>query len=269
MIRRRLSLSILLGLALVPRLAGAQAQFRVVPSARCDEGGSWRDERYCEVREAVLPAGGQAIRVDAAPNGGVRVEGWDRNEVRVRAKVVAQGDTEAEARATVAEVRIETSPTIKAESLRGSDRHRWSVSFELSVPRNSDLSLTSFNGGISIADVHGSLEFQTTNGGVSLVSVSGRVNGHTTNGGVKVRLDGAEWAGDGLDVKTTNGGVNLDVPENYNAHLETGTVNGGLRIDFPVMVQGRIDKQLSVDLGHGGRTIRVVTTNGGVVVRKQ
>jgi DUF4097 and DUF4098 domain-containing protein YvlB len=78
-----------------------------------------------------------------------------------------------------------------------------------------------------------------------------------------------EWAGDGLDVKTTNGGVNLDVPENYNAHLETGTVNGGLRIDFPVTIEGRIDKRLSVDLGHGGRTIRVVTTNGGVVIRKR
>ena len=75
---------------------------------------------------------------------------------------------------------------------------------------------------------------------------------------MKVKLDGAEWAGDGLDVKTTNGGVNLDLPENYNAHLETGTVNGGLRIDFPVSVQGRLNlkdgqlRRLSTDLGSGG-----------------
>jgi hypothetical protein len=269
MMRLRLPLPLLLGLALVPLPAAAQAQFRVVPSERCDEGGSWREERYCEVREAILPASGHAIRVDAAPNGGIRVEGWDRSEVRIRAKVTASGETEAEARAVVSEVRIETSPEIHAEGPSRSGRHGWSVSFELSVPKNSDLALESHNGGISIAGVHGTIEFTTQNGGVSLTSVSGNVSGRTTNGGVKVRLDGTEWVGEGLDVKTTNGGVSLDVPESYNAHLETSTVNGGLRTEFPVTVEGRIDRHLSVDLGHGGRTVRVVTTNGGVVIRKR
>jgi hypothetical protein len=268
--RLRLPFSALFALALLPRPAAAQQPFRVVPSERCDEHGSWRDERYCEVREAVMPASGRIIRVDAAPNGGIRVEGWDRNEVRVRAKVAATGDTEAEARAAVSEIRIETAPAIRAEGPSPSGRHHgWSVSYELSVPKNSDLGLESHNGGISIAGVHGTIEFDTQNGGVALTAVSGNVSGRTTNGGLKVRLEGTEWVGEGLDVKTTNGGVSLDVPENYNAHLETGTVNGGIRTEFPVTVEGRIDRQLSVDLGRGGRTLRVVTTNGGVVIRRR
>jgi DUF4097 and DUF4098 domain-containing protein YvlB len=73
---------------------------------------------------------------------------------------------------------------------------------------------------------------------------------------------------EGLDARTTNGGVTLAVPSGYNAHLEASTVNGGMRIDFPVTLQGDIRRRLSVDLGRGGKPIQVETTNGGVVVRR-
>ena len=80
---------------------------------------------------------------------------------------------------------------------------------------------------------------------------------------------GHVWEGSGMDMRTTNGGVALQIPEDYNAHLETGTVNGGMRLGFPVTVQGRIDRELSVDLGRGGQTVRAVTTNGGVRVEQR
>ena len=43
-------------------------------------------------------------------------------------------------------------------------------------------------------------------------------------------------------------------------------MNGRFNIDFPVTVQGKIDNQLSTDLGAGGPPIRVRTHNGGVKV---
>jgi DUF4097 and DUF4098 domain-containing protein YvlB len=132
-----------------------------------------------------------------------------------------------------------------------------------------DLSLESTNGGISIAQVSGDLEFQTTNGGVKLADVAGNVHGRTTNGSLTVELSGSEWQGTGLDAATTNGGVVLVLPDGYNAHLEAGTRNGGLHFDFPVTVQGRIDRNISTDLGSGGAPIRVRTTNGGVTVKKK
>jgi len=60
----------------------------------------------------------------------------------------------------------------------------------------------------------------------------------------------------------------LSVPENYSARLETGTVNGHVSTDFPVTVQGRISKELSMDLGSGGPTVRAMTTNGGVRLKR-
>jgi hypothetical protein len=60
----------------------------------------------------------------------------------------------------------------------------------------------------------------------------------------------------------------MSVPENYSAHLETGTVNGHLSVDFPVTVQGRITRELAVNLGSGGPTVRAMTTNGGVRIKR-
>jgi len=45
-------------------------------------------------------------------------------------------------------------------------------------------------------------------------------------------------------------------------------VNGGINVDFPVTVQGPINKQLAVNLGSGGATVKAVTTNGGVRIRR-
>jgi hypothetical protein len=235
----------------------------------CREGGEGRDARYCEVREVTLPAGRDVIRVDAEPNGGINVEGWDRNEIRIAVKVVARAKTEAEAQEVASRVQIDTTNTIRADGPSGSNRTGWWVSFRLWVPASSNLELESNNGGISIENVSGAIEFRTTNGGVHLTDLAGDVRGRTTNGGVDVRLAGAAWDGEGLEAVTTNGGVRLAIPEGYNAHLETGTTNGGIHVDFPITVQGRIKRQLSTDLGEGGRTVRVMTTNGGVKIRRR
>lgn len=251
---------------------GLLAQGRVLADDDwCAEDRHWdRDtERVCEVREITLPAGQGTITVDAEPNGSIRVEGWDRNEILVRARVVAHARSEEAAEEIAGEVRIVTGGTITADGPRTSRRREWwSVSFEIMAPRRSNLDLESMNGGITITDVEGTIAFRTTNGGVHLSRLAGDVRGHTTNGGLDVALDGSEWLGGGLDVTTTNGGVKLGIPSSYNARLETGTVNGHVRADFPITVQGRIDRRITAELGRGGRTIRVMTTNGGVVLRR-
>lgn len=232
---------------------------------------NWYSDRlmgHCEIKEQTVAAGG-AITVDARKNGGVSVKGWDRNEVLVRARIQTGASTQSEADDLAKQIRIETGGgKIFAEGPENRRDHHWNVSYEIFVPRRTDLSLEAYNGGISIADVSGRIEFTGHNGGVVLKRVGGLVRGGTTNGGVVVELDGARWDGETLDVKTTNGGIVMSVPENYSAHLETGTVNGHLSVDFPVTVQGRITRELAVNLGSGGPTVRATTTNGGVKIKR-
>lgn len=236
----------------------------------CDDNWSNGDRAgHCVMKEQTLASTG-SLAVDGKKNGGVSVKGWDRGEVLVRSKIQSWGNTKADAVTVANQVLVVTAnSSIYAEGPTTNGELSWAVSYEIFVPRNSNLSLKAHNGGVSISNVRGQIEFSTTNGGVNLKNLAGNVKGMTKNGGVNVDLDGNRWDGAGLDVTTTNGGVNVRVPENYSARLETGTVNGGMKTEIPMVVQGEINRNLSVDLGSGGAPIKVRTTNGGVSVKRQ
>lgn len=233
----------------------------------CDRNRGWSDdkERHCEVREVTLSAR-DMVRVDGRQNGGVSIRGWNRNEMLVRAKISAHARSESRAREIAREVDIQLSGTIQAGGPDTSRRESYGVTYEIFVPRNTDLNLTAYNGGITIEEVSGNIRFDTHNGGVNLYGLAGDVMGETRNGGLSVELTGRRWDGRGLDVETRNGGVKMHIPEDYSAELETGTVNGHVSIDFPITVRGRISKRFRTTLGNGGPSVRVTTTNGGVRV---
>jgi DUF4097 and DUF4098 domain-containing protein YvlB len=150
----------------------------------------------------------------------------------------------------------------------GPTRGQWSASFRVEVPQSYDLDLVANNGGLRVDGVEGQVRLETSNGGISLTSVAGDVRGRTANGGLSIDLDGDTWRGEGLDVTTTNGGVDLAVPAGYSAELVTGTVNGQLHVDFPITVQGSLSKEIRATLGDGGPTVKVKTTNGSVKVSR-
>jgi hypothetical protein len=255
-----------LPVALAATIAAAQAP---EPRMQCDEDGwrGWfnRGEHFCEIREETVSATG-SLSVRGGPNGGIRVIGSDRRDVLVRAMVHTWGDDEDEAREIAEQIVVETDGEIRAEGPDRNGDQGWSVGYEIFTPRDTDLMLDTHNGGIVIETVRGDLSFETTNGGVKLEDLAGNVHGRTTNGGVDATLTGDTWDGDEFDVRTTNGGVRLRVPNDYSARLEASTTNGGVHIDFPVTVQGRIGREISTTLGAGGPLVRIGTTNGGVHV---
>lgn len=224
-------------------------------------------EQHCEVRDETLPGG--ALTVDASPNGGISVEAWDQDSIRVRAIVRASAGTEARAKELAAGVQIQAGGgRVSATGPDTSRREWWSVSYRVSVPRKTDLDLNSLNGGISIKGVTGRVAFDTNNGGVTLADLGGDVRGRTRNGGVTVTLAGKQWDGPGLDVETTNGGVTVAIPDGYNAEFEARTHNGGFRTDYPITVTGELNTRrgISTTLGSGGAPVRVRTSNGGLKI---
>lgn len=249
-----------------------------------DKGGTlacrdnWYNDKLvgkCEIREQTLAPTGAPIAIDGRQNGGISVKGWDQNQVLLRARVQTGALTAEEAAALAREVRIEVSGAkIYASGPENKQNNHWDVSYEVFVPRHADLSLVTHNGGISISEVNGKIEFEALNGGVVLRKVGGAVKGSTTNGGLVVELSGDRWDGEALDVTTTNGGVVMSIPENYSAKLETGTTNGGISSDIPLPGQdqaegrGRNSKQIAVNLGSGGPLVRAITTNGGVRIKR-
>ncbi len=226
-----------------------------------------------EVREMTLPAG--SLTVDGKRNGGIHIRGENRSDISVRACVQTWAGSDAEARALAKNIRIETGGSLRAEG--ASEEKGWSVSYQILVPRNTNLNLTASNGGISINDVEGNMEFETKNGGLHLSNLAGNVKGKTTNGGLHIELAGNTWKGNGLDVETTNGGVHLSMSENYAARFETKTVNGGFKSEIAALTQEKNEDNryrtngvnITKDINGGGALVRVVTTNGGVKIESK
>jgi hypothetical protein len=226
---------------------------------------------FSELRELNLPASGK-LDVDGARNGGISVKGENRSDVLVRACVQAWGSTDEAARSLASSIRINTSGVIRADGTE----ENWSVSYDIRVPRNTSLNLKAKNGGLSIKSVDGNMDLSTSNGGISVFDAAGDVRGRTTNGGVTVALVGNGWKGSGLDLETTNGGVQLSIPSNFAANVEAGTVNGGFSSDIPELNVRTDDqkgyghgraKRINTAINGGGPMIRLVTTNGGIQIR--
>jgi len=263
--RRSLYSAYALPLFLLATAAAAQTRDRAERwRDNCENGWSDSRARFCELRTYTISTASR-ISVDGGPNGGVSFIGENRRDVRIVARIEANADDDATARAVANQIRIITDGgQIRAEGPSHRDHTSWSVSYDVYVPSQSNLEANTENGGISAEDVRGDMSFEATNGGVHLSDVGGNVRARTTNGGVIANLSGSTWQGQGLDLETTNGGATVYVPRGYNAQLETGTNNGGMQVDFPITVRGSLTRRISTQLGSGGPLVRVVTTNGGV-----
>jgi hypothetical protein len=93
-----------------------------------------------------------------------------------------------------------------------------------------------------------------------------RLEHMSTNGGrLEVGLDG-----EGLDVESENGSVDVRVPADFAAHVDARSETGSIAIDFPVTVQGRLDPhRITTDIGGGGPTIRISSEHGSVSIRRR
>ena len=264
--------TVLSALALCCATLSAVAQTEPQFKTTCDNG-SWGQNKpmkgFCETRDLTMAApAGQPLRVNADPNGGITVHGWDGPNVRIRAKVQAWSNTEAEATARARRITIGTANnTIRAAE--PDQEKNWSVSYEIFVPRTTALALNTVNGGISLDNLQASITFETTNGGINLANLGGSVKGETTNGGVNITLSGSTWEGKGLDVATTNGGIHWKLPRTYSAQLYTSTNMGGIHTSLPVTKSGMFHKEVTASLGQGGPTVKAVTTNGGIDVSQE
>lgn len=145
--------------------------------------------------------------------------------------------------------------------------NRAKINFDVQVPRGVRLNAMTTNGRVHCLNLDSVVQAATTNGDVE-VSTSEWASAKTTNGGVRVSMGNAKWSGE-LELKTTNGSVDVTLPASAEFQVHAATTNGGIQSDFPITVQGRFGpKSLSGTVGAGGRELNVATTNGGIELKK-
>jgi DUF4097 and DUF4098 domain-containing protein YvlB len=247
---------------LIPARLSAQAG----DAHSCEARENNQDNRftYAESRDQTLsPA--SLEKIQPSPNGGAVVHGWQKNTVLVRSCIHATGSSESDARSLASQITaVRGAGDIEPDGPKSDRQRHWDVSYEVWLPQQSNLDVSTVNGGVVVQQVQGEIRAQTVNGGVDLDRLAGDVKGSTVNGGLRVELTGDRWNGAGLHLSTTNGGIVVGLPASYSAAVETSTVNGGIHCDFPVTVQGKLGKHMSFQLGSGGAPIQASTVNGGI-----
>ena len=141
------------------------------------------------------------------------------------------------------------------------------VEFTVHVPAGVKFVGKTVNGEVEAASLGGDVEASTVNGGIH-ISTSGYAEATTVNGSIVAAMGKASWT-NGVEFRTVNGGITLDLPPSLSAEVRAETVNGEIFTDFPLTVSGRLGpRRVTGTIGSGGRQLALSTVNGNIRLRK-
>ena len=228
----------------------------------CSSPGFATTEQIFE-RTYPLQSGGHFLLDNV--NGSVQVEGWDRDEVEVRAVKTAQNDPRDVHRV---QIEVESHPDEVDVHTRYPEGEGAGVAVEyhIHVPNRVLLGrVHTVNGSLIVRGIDGGGELRSVNGDVEVLESSGRFNAKTTNGNVRLEL---RELGDGapMNLETVNGSVELGLPRDARADLNVRNMNGDLYSEVPVTSTTALpgSRAFHGRLGGGGDAISVRTVNGGI-----
>ena len=197
-------------------------------------------------------------------NGSVRVDGWDRNEVEVRAvKTALHNSADLD--------RVQISVESDGERMAVSTHYpqgsgvEVTVEYRISVPYRVQLaSVDTVNGDVHVRGVSGTGTLDSINGSVEVLDSGGRFNARTTNGDVRLELKRLPQ-GDPIQLATVNGSVVLSLPPGADAEINVANRNGDFHSDFPLRTLNAYNpRRFRGQLGSGGGDISMSTVNGGI-----
>jgi len=245
----------------------------------CSYGHKQKFERTIQVSAPLKP--GSAFQTKTH-NGAITINGTDTTDCNITAKIIAKAPTleEAQELAEIINIKFVTSGDTliaKIEKPALLKNKSVTVNFDVTLPNQTDLNLTTHNGGVNInnitcqvfATTHnggltatklaGPAKLQTHNGRISCTQISGDINLKTHNGGIK-----AVYAKDApptrdISLVTHNGSIKLTTPPNYSAAVEASTHNGS--IYRPANNSNRKSNEKKIDWNYRHRTSQTPPRN--------
>jgi DUF4097 and DUF4098 domain-containing protein YvlB len=221
------------------------------------------------------------LRVKAQANGGLQVEGWDKNEYSVTLCKAADPETDAQDLLSKIHLTFENGEI----EVTGPDTHtRWSANLLVKAPKAASLDLQANNGPvglfrvdgkttvhaqngpITVSGCSGELDLSANNGPVTLEKNSGKLRVEAQNGPVTVSLNGTSWTGSGIEAHANNGPLTLRIPEGYQSGvLVESDGHSPFRCRASACSEARKnwdDERKSIAFGSGPTMIHLSTMNG-------
>ena len=268
---------------------GGSTHYSDEPVANCSELHlRLRDEKPTVESEerTVSKAEARVLRVHEIQNGGVQVQGWDKDVYSVTACKAAVGSGE-EAHRLLSQIKLSVQGGEVSVSGPAS-RDEWTVFLLIRTPKAADIELTTHNGPagfysvdgkitaratngpISIKDCSGEADIAAVNGPISFIGTGGNLRLHTENGPISVRLDASTWTGAGLVADAVNGPLTLRLPSGFqSSFLVESSEHSPLSCQASICSDTRRtwdDEHRRIEFGSGAPLIRLSTKNGPISV---
>lgn len=239
--------------------------------------GSYNSERFT-AKESKTFSVGSAPRITLSTfDGQVTVHGWDKAEVTYNATKSAADEE------TLKQISIQSQQQGDAISIStvNSEDANGHVNFDVYVPRQSTLhvssgdgalnldgvtgqiTLRSGDGPIEVANGGGQLQLNTGDGMISVIKFEGQVDARTGDG--SIALDGNFNA---LSARTGDGQISLTVPAGSSFTIETNSMedlaNEGFVVNEDVTPSPRVKRWR---IGNGGKVFILKTGDGKILLR--
>lgn len=260
------------------------------PLADCASLHIHMNDRASEIRseERIFTRPEGPLNIESEVNGGVQVQGWDKDTYSVTAcKAADASSNDVEHIFSHIKLSVENGRV----SVSGPSEHdNWTVFLLVRAPRSANLELRTNNGPLSIYDLDGKLEARAINGPISLqgfsgdadisaengpidlVGNSGKLRLHTENGPISVSLNGDAWKGSGLEADAQNGPLTLRVPKNYRSSLlveSNGHSPMSCQASFCNDARKTWDEdRRRIEFGNAPAVIHLSTVNGPIAVKQ-
>ncbi|MGC1933413.1 MAG: DUF4097 family beta strand repeat-containing protein [Candidatus Acidiferrales bacterium] len=217
-----------------------------------------------EVFDQTYPLRAGGVFVLANTNGMVQVDGWDRDQVEVRAIKTALHDPQDLQRVQIDVQTDGDRIAVSTHYPRGSGVEV-TVEYHIHVPYRIQLAaLETVNGDVHVRGVSGVGMLNSINGSIEVVDSDGRFSARTTNGDVRLQLRSLAQ-GDPMQLVTVNGSIVLSVPADAAAEIAVANRIGDFHSDFPLRTLGAYNSTLfRGQLGSGGGEISMSTVNGAI-----
>ncbi len=225
------------------------------------------------------------LQVRSSRNGGVHIQGWNRNEYSITACLAAGGDNANEAKALLDQLKL--SVIDGRVAVDGPSSQDWIGYLIIQAPNGAVLDLSGVNGPIGVSDFSGNVQASNQNGPISFHDVNGQVkadvqNGPITvtgssgdfrltaqNGPLTIELDGSQWSGGELEGSTQNGPLTLKLPESYRSSVRVDASKHSPVECRAVQCQQATrtwDRPSVIQFGEASPVIRLSTVNGPVTI---
>jgi hypothetical protein len=231
---------------------------------------------YCEEREIGTRPRSELIDVDGGFRGGVSIKGAQRNDVRIRLVVQAQGDDVADARELARQVSFDLSRSVLSPDIpridnddRRRERRFVAATVVIDAPVESNVRARVEHAPMDIENIRGRIDVSGEHGPVELRNVGGDVRARVAHGPLTVTLSGKQFQGAGLDAFAQHGPLTVRLPRDFNADIEIGAEHGPLDVDFPITLTRFDRSSIQTKLGAGGPRIRAIAQHGPMSLRME